>query len=91
MKRDCGPGDLIPIKYEVVSCAGKTDTEVVTKHNTLQEALAEHENRKTKLAGVVCSNIRLYAKDKKGYANCVKRWMIDARGEVGEVDRTNEL
>lgn len=70
MKRDCGPGILRPIKFTVVSCAGESDDEVETIHSNLKEALVEFIARQMSLTE--CSNVRLYAVDKQGYANCIK-------------------
>jgi hypothetical protein len=91
MKRDCGTGELIPVRFEVVSCKGTNDKEKESRHATLVEALAEYNHRTAMLHDIKCSDVRLYAKDKQGYANCIKSWMLDASGVVHERDRLEEL
>lgn len=91
MKRDCGIGELIPVKFEVVSCLGKSDVETETSHATLKEASEEFAKRKSASAGRPCSNVRLYAKDKAGYANCVQSWVLTKQGEETETNRLKEL
>lgn len=91
MKRDCGTGALIPVKYEVVSCTGKSDRETETQHTTLDEAKAEFSRRCDLVATIPCSDVRVYAVDKQKYANCIRSWILDAKGEVHETDRFHEL
>jgi hypothetical protein len=89
MKRDCGKGELIPIKWVVVSCFGQSDDEIESKYDSLGAAQIEF-NRIAK--GLVnCSDVRLYAKDKQGYMNCVLSIMITLKGERFEKNRLNEL
>lgn len=90
MKRDCGQGELKPIAWEVVSTQGKSDDETVTSHATLDFALATYEAR-VALATMPCSNVRLYAKDKQGYANCIKSFIRTAQNEVHTTSRLHEL
>ena len=87
MKRDCGEGELIPIKWEVVSVAGASDKETVIGNMTKDKALETFEIKKAQLRDVQYSDVRLYALDKKGYANCMKSWFQSGR----ETDRMAEL
>jgi hypothetical protein len=91
MKRDCGPGDLIPYKWEVVSCKGMSDDETKSTHDTLELAKIEFEKRLLDVKETNCSNIRLYVKDKKGYMNCIRHWSKMANGEIMDTNRFNEL
>lgn len=89
MKRDCGKGDLIPIRWELVYSPPYSDKELVTKFKTLDEAMPSWNERSKIL--VACSNLRLYAVDKKGYANPVMSIFINVNGIVQTTDRRSEL
>lgn len=67
MKRDCGDGLLVPIAFAVVSCTGKSDRETVTQHKTQNE----YDARVKQVMRVPYSDVRMYAKDRQGYANCI--------------------
>lgn len=89
MNRDCGNGELVPIKWSVVQSHPQSDDETEYIVDTLQDALALFEKLSINLQP--CSSVRVYAKDKQGYANCVIRKTITANGQVLEIDRRKEL
>lgn len=91
MKRDCGVGELVPIRYEVVSCSGTSDDEQVLNFKDLKMALSAYEIKITALQNVKCSDVRLYAIDKQRYANCVASWIRCANGEINTTNRLAEL
>ena len=91
MKRDCGEGELIPIKYEIVYCIGEYDEEFVSKSSTKEAALKEYAKHLQLILDTKCSNIRLYAIDKEGYSNCIKSCIHTKQGEKYFTDKTNEL
>ncbi len=91
MKRDCGEGELKPVKWEVVSSVGRTDFGTECEYSSKKEAIAEFESVKKALEDKLCSSIRLYAKDKQGYANCVRNWTLTAQGLVLENSRMDQL
>lgn len=78
MKRDCGLGELIPVRWEVVSCIGKTDRETVKKFTTEQMARELFEAVADTLPAF--SNVRLYATDRFGYSNVLARVFADEKG-----------
>lgn len=89
MKRDCGQGELKPVKYQVVSTIGQSDNEHVNTFSNLADAemlFVVTEKRLTP-----CSDVRLYAVDKQGYANCVIMTIVTLQGQVNKTDRRNEL
>lgn len=71
MKRDCGMGELIPNKFEVVHVIGQSDDENVSEFDTLEQAKTEFDKVAILVKQTKCSDARLYVKDKKGYANCI--------------------
>lgn len=85
MNRDCGKGRLIPIKYTLVYCVGMSDDE--TTKSIPDPYSSEYEELLTILPPH--SNIRAYAWDKQGYANCIRSSYIDKDGVVTEL--TNRL
>jgi hypothetical protein len=91
MTRDCGNGELVPIRFEVCSCFGPSDNESHKAFAHLADALAYFTTLKTTLQAVRCSNVRLYATDKKGYSNCIRSWTLDFHGVIFEKDRLSEL
>lgn len=91
MKRDCGQGELIPIKYVVVSCYGESDDETESSFDSLELALKNFEIQVENRKNVKCSNVRLYVKDKQNYMNCVKSWMLDFNAVTSVTDRLSEL
>ena len=88
MDRDCGKGRLIPVRFNLVWCVGMSDEE--QKKDVSDPSSTEFESI---LKGLPpCSNIRLYAWDKQGYANCIKSAYIDKEGLVADsTDRLHEL
>lgn len=91
MKRDCGPGELIPNKWVVVSTSGQNDCEHETRHDSMELALAEFERRLVHVLATKCSGVRLYIKDKQGYMNCVKNVINPLTGDIYRRDRTSEI
>lgn len=91
MKRDCGKGELIPIKFVIVSCVGQSDDEKEQEFNTLDFALSAYRAQVSILKDIKCSDVRLYIKDKQGYMNCIKSWILCKDGKINETDRTSEL
>lgn len=91
MKRDCGNGELIPVKWEVVWCVGQSDSEKERGFSTRESALEVFEELCCVIRNDRCSNVRLYAKDKAGYANCMKSFTVCVDGSVNETDRMSEL
>ncbi len=80
MKRDCGDGELCPIEWEVVSCIDQSDDETVTEYITFEEARKVYGSILPEL--IPRSNVRLYAKDKQGYANCILSYICDVSDEL---------
>ena len=91
MKRDCGEGELIPIKWEVVTCFGESDDEMITKHPSFNSAKGVFDSLVVSAKTVPCSKIGLYAIDKHGYANCILSFIHTKQGEFCIDDRTSEL
>ena len=91
MKRDCGIGELIPVAYEVVSCHGQSDDESVMKFVTLGEATACYDSVVPTVKAAPYSDVRLYAKDRQGYMNCIKSLIHCADGSLNTTDRVVEL
>jgi len=92
MKRDCGNGELVPVKYEVVYCVGEhSDDEIVLERRTFNEAKEVFQSKLPEIQATRCSNLRLYALDKQGYANCIISYTHCKNGEKTINDRTNEL
>jgi hypothetical protein len=85
MNRDCGKGKLIPIRYSLVYCIGKTDDE--TNKELVDPFSKEYEEILATLPPF--SNIRMYAWDKQGYANCIRSTYVDNKNIVTE--STNRL
>lgn len=90
MKRDCGQGELIPIKWVVVSCQGRSDHEIEQSFPTLELALINYKEQLEYVLATPCSDVRLYAKDKQGYMNCMKM-AIHSLSEITYTDRLSEL
>ena len=88
MKRDCGQGELKPTSWEVVSCVGKDDKEQVQSYLTLDFALSCYRAQLALHKDVDFTDVRLYAKDKQGYMNCILYWS-SRNGEV--INRISEL
>lgn len=91
MKRDCGDGELVPCKYEVVFCKGMSDDETELKFLTLELAIQSYKAQIELLNNTSCSDVRLYATDKQGYSNCIKMWICSKNGGIAETDRLAEL
>jgi hypothetical protein len=89
MKRDCGEGELIPVKWELVYCPPHSDREQTQTFPTLDSAMPEWERKSKTL--VACSDLRLYAVDKKGYGNPIMTIMVNVNGEAHTTDRRSEL
>lgn len=89
MKRDCGKGELIPVAYEVVLATGQSDEESKWKFDSMVEAQKKFDELQATL--VPCSSLRLYVKDKQGYANCILNHTITLQGKEIKTDRRNEL
>lgn len=87
MNRDCGKGRLIPVRFSLVWCVGMSDEE--QKKDISEPNSDEFETILKKLPP--CSNIRLYAWDKQGYANCIKSSFIAKDGLVTHTSRVHEL
>lgn len=87
MNRDCGKGRLIPVRFNLVWSVGQSDEEQskdVSEPNT-----GEFEVILKELPP--CSNVRLYAWDKQGYANCIKYSYVSKDGLVTSSSRLHEL
>lgn len=91
MKRDCGEGDLIPVEWEVLSVIGQSDDEDIQVFQHYDEAMIAYNKLVSKINETPCSNVRLYAKDKQGYANCILTLTHCFNGEKITTDRTKEL
>lgn len=91
MKQDCGKGELIPSEWVVVWCSGESDKEHKDFYKTLEFALSTYNAQVMRYKDVALSDVRLYARDKQGYMNCLKMWMKCADGTVMETDRLKEL
>lgn len=91
MKRDCGPGELIPNKWVVVSASGQNNDEYETSHNYMELALADYERRLEHVLNTRCSHVMLFIKDKHGYINCVKSVTNPLTGDISRMDRTSEI
>ena len=91
MKRDCGEGELIPVKWEVVSCQGMSDSETVTTYRNFVDAKGAFDSVWSVVRNTPCSDVRLYAKDKQDYCNCIISRIITKDNMVYENDRTKEL
>jgi len=89
MKRDCGEGELIPTSWRVVSCIGKIDNETETKLSTKEAALEVFKLVVEKAKQIPHSDVRLYACDRQGYANCVLYYSQNGGGIIS--DRMSEL
>lgn len=89
MKRDCGVGELKPVRWQVVSTIGKSDDESVNKFDTREQA--ETLFFVTEKSLTPCSDVRLYAVDKQGYMNCIMMTIVTAQGETNKTDRRSEL
>lgn len=88
MNRDCGKGKLIPIRYTLIYCTGKSDDE------TNKELADPFSKEYAELLAILppFSNIRMYAWDKQGYANCILATYIDKDGIATEsTNRLTEL
>ena len=70
MKRDCGPGELIPTSYKLLWYPTMADKEHQAKYLHLQDAKKLFEQKRTQLRHEG-ADIRLYACDKQGYCNCI--------------------
>lgn len=89
MKRDCGKGELVPYRYEIVHVVGRSDKEFKTPV-TATEADAKFEEILSRL--IPYSNIMLYALDKQGYANCIRSVWVTQDGKLSvATDRRSEL
>ena len=88
MKRDCGQGQLIPVKYSLAWNIGISDNESYKK--LVDPFSKEYDELLATLPPY--SNIRLYAWDKVGYTNCVRSSYVDRDGVVTEsTNRLEEL
>jgi hypothetical protein len=84
MKRDCGNGELIPIRQFILYSIGMSDE----KHK--ERDVTRWDNILNNLPPF--SIIRLYAEDKQGYCNCIYSIRIDAYKErITCTDRRSEL
>jgi len=83
MKRDCGKGELIPTAWLVVSCTGIADHEAELSFTTRAEAEISFHEILQQL--VPYSNVRLYARDKQGYENCMKHSSMDKKGKLSHM------
>lgn len=91
MKRDCGNGELIPIKWVVVSVVGQTGDKHEQKFLTKDFAESAYRAKTEITLLNECSSSILYAKDKQGYMNCIKSTIHCKGGQINESDRSNEL
>jgi hypothetical protein len=92
MKRDCGDGELIPNKFQLIWCQGASDTE--HKQALPLDLVAARDTFRTKVAALTepYSSVRLYVEDRKGYRNCILSASRDSNGGIQpRTDRTNEL
>lgn len=85
MDRDCGKGRLIPVKYTLVWAVGQSDEE--TSKKISDPFSKEYEDMLVTLPAY--SNIRMYAWDTAGYANCIRSAFVDKNGVATEA--TNRL
>ena len=87
MKRDCGNGDLIPVKYFIKYQSDSSDRE-----RTIQiDNPYSHEYDAVLFTLPPLGNIRLYARDKAGYCNCIRSDIIGSDGICISTDRRAEL
>jgi hypothetical protein len=73
MKRDCGPGELVPTKFFILYNVGISDKALRAEADQFDALLPTLPP---------CSNIRLYAEDRAGYRNCIRSAYISPEGEV---------
>lgn len=85
MKRDCGKGELIPIRYSISWNVGNTDKE---QYRDISSHLSKDFDYILATLPPL-SNIRMYVHDKEGYCNCIRSTYIDSKGVAKEV--TNRL
>ena len=87
MKRDCGKGELIPHRYEIVYHVGMSDNKVKMPATGPNDPKFEEVLSRL----IPHSHIMLYALDKQGYANCIRSVALSRAGEVSIRDRRAEL
>jgi hypothetical protein len=88
MKRDCGKGDLIPYEWKLKYLLGDTDKELTRLANGPNDPQFEQ------IAAMLppCGNVRLYAYDRQGYANCIRSLFKSGDGNIQQgTDRRHEL
>ena len=88
MKRDCGKGELIPIRFVIKYCPTKADKEL----SRLATGLNDPAYEAIQQTLVPYGNVRLYACDKAGYCNCIRSTHCSPTGELSHsTDRRTEL
>jgi len=88
MQRDCGKGRLIPHSYLILYCVGMDDTE------QKETVSGPYSSRFDEILATLppFSNIRLYVRDKQGWANCLYSVTLSSTGEQStSPDRRGEL